>query len=145
MTDPMHPLPYHIEEGKQVVVYRSIHELKKLVRHYLKHVEERLEIARAGYEVAMKHHRSWNVMERFIYGESFWEREHTSEDFLFTNRSTPRVGDEIEYYWNFNRSKWRRGLVLAVHPSGNKTIKSDDGIHNVPPHPKYERWQWRSI
>jgi hypothetical protein len=147
MTDPMHPLPYHIEEGKQVVVYRSISELQKLVKYYLEHEKKRLKIARAGYKVAMRDHRSWNVMERFMFGQHYWERQRRGDESLFTPPVHPQVGDEIEYnWWNFsNRTKWRKGTVMEVHQDGNRTIKSDDGIHNVPPHPRYERWQWRFL
>jgi hypothetical protein len=147
MTDPMHPLPYHIEEGKQVVVYRSIYELQTLVKYYLEHEEERVTIARAGYEVAMRDHRSWNLMERFIFGQQqqhrYWERQHGGDEFLFTPPLHPQVGDEIEYFWNVHHTKWRKGKVLEVHHDGNRTIQSDNGIHNVPAHPQYARWQWR--
>ena len=74
MTDPMHPLPFKIEEGREVVVYRSIAELKKQVKYFLDHDEERLMIARSGYNAAMRYHRSWTWMERIIFGD--WRKEH---------------------------------------------------------------------
>jgi spore maturation protein CgeB len=146
MTDPMHPLPYHIKEGKHVVVYRSISELQKLVKYYLEHEKKRLKIARAGYKVAMRDHRSWNIMERFLIpeGHNYWERQRSGDESSLIPRVQPQVGDEIEYYRTFKRPKvWRKGKVLEVHQDGNRTIKSDGGIHNIPPHPRYERWQWR--
>uniref|UniRef100_A0A7S2UR01 Spore protein YkvP/CgeB glycosyl transferase-like domain-containing protein n=1 Tax=Attheya septentrionalis TaxID=420275 RepID=A0A7S2UR01_9STRA len=69
MTDPMFPLPFHISNGKHVVVYDSIGSLKRLLTFYLEHDEERLKIARAGHRVAMSEHRSWNLMERIILGD----------------------------------------------------------------------------
>jgi len=74
MTDAMHPLPFKIEEGKEVVVYRSIAELKKLAKYFLDHEEERLMIARSGFDAVMRFHQSWTWMERIIYGD--WEKEH---------------------------------------------------------------------
>jgi len=76
MTDPMTPLPYHIEDKKQVIVYESIAELKELIHYYLENEEERLKIASSGHEVAMRDHRSWTWMERLIFGD--WMTEHGS-------------------------------------------------------------------
>lgn len=66
MTDPMHPMPLGYEHGKNVVIYSSLNELEDQLAYYLSHEEERLEIARAGYDWAMEHHRPWNVMERIL-------------------------------------------------------------------------------
>ena len=66
MTDPMHPMPLGYEHGKNVVIYSSLNELEDQLAYYLSHEEERLKIARAGYDWAMEHHRSWNVMERIL-------------------------------------------------------------------------------
>ena len=74
MTDPMHPLPYQIEDGKQVIVYRSLAELKRLIIYYLENKEERLAIARSGHENAIKYHQSHTWMERLIFGD--WKKEH---------------------------------------------------------------------
>jgi len=68
MTDPMHPLPYLFEDGKSVIVYKSIAELKEKILYFLGHEDERLEIARRGHEIAMNHHRSWHIMERIVLG-----------------------------------------------------------------------------
>jgi len=69
MTDPMQPLPYRLEDRKHVVVYRSITELKNLIKYYLENDNERLEIAKAGYNVAMRDHRSWTWLERIIFDD----------------------------------------------------------------------------
>lgn len=68
MTDPMHPMPVYIEDGKSVVVYKSLSELREKITHYLSHASERLEIARRGHEMAMQHHRSWHGLERLVFG-----------------------------------------------------------------------------
>ena len=70
-TDPMHPLPYLLEDGVNVVVYNSISVLKKKILYYIEDAQgqkERVEIAARGHAVAMNHHRSWHVMERLILG-----------------------------------------------------------------------------
>ena len=72
LTDPMYPLPYGIEDGKQVVVYDSIWKLKYYLNYYLENSEERMKIARSGYNVAMNYHRSWHLMERLVFGN--WDR-----------------------------------------------------------------------
>ena len=73
MTDPMKPLPYNFRNGTNIVVYRSIKELKHYARYYMKHEEERLQIAKQGYETSMNYHRSWNIMERLVLGN--WTKE----------------------------------------------------------------------
>ena len=74
MTDPMHPLPYLLENGVNVIVYSSLKELKEKILYYVRHEKERLEIAVRGHNVAMNHHRSWHVMERIVLGN--WTTEH---------------------------------------------------------------------
>jgi len=55
MTDPMHPLPFQIEDGTEVIVYRSLAELKKLAKYFLDDEEEMMAIARSGYDATMMH------------------------------------------------------------------------------------------
>lgn len=43
-------------EGKEIVSFGSIAELKKLVRHYISHPNQRAEIAQAGHHRAMRDH-----------------------------------------------------------------------------------------
>jgi len=57
-----------------VIVYRSLEELKKFAKYFLDHEEERMAIARSGYDAAMRHHQSWTWMERIVFGN--WEKEH---------------------------------------------------------------------
>ncbi|KAL7536062.1 hypothetical protein ACHAXR_006894 [Thalassiosira sp. AJA248-18] len=68
-TDPMHPLPYKLKDGENVIVYDSISDLKEKICYYINDPEgqrKRLQIASRGYEVVMNYHRSWHVMERLI-------------------------------------------------------------------------------
>ena len=68
MSDPMHPFPYLILDGENIVVYSSLDDLKEKIRYYIRNERERLEIAARGHHVAMNHHRSWHVMERIVLG-----------------------------------------------------------------------------
>ena len=74
MSDPMHPFPYLIEDGVNIVVYTSLSELKEKILRYVRNETERLELAARGHHVAMNYHRSWHVMERIIFGN--WTSEH---------------------------------------------------------------------
>ena len=71
MTDLMISLPSGLVDGQNVVMYKSLDNLKELLLHYLdpKQDEARLEIARKGYEVAMTQHRSHHRMEEVFYGK----------------------------------------------------------------------------
>jgi len=64
ISDPMVSMPEGLREDESIVVYRSMAELAAKIKHYLSNHEERLKIARAGYEVATNFHRSWHMMER---------------------------------------------------------------------------------
>ena len=66
MTDPMLIMPKGLRDGESVVVYHSLDELESKVEYYLQRPEERVRIARKGYQVAMTTHRSWHVTERIV-------------------------------------------------------------------------------
>ncbi len=66
MTDPWHPLPVGYAHGENVIVYTSLKDLSDQLLFYLSDSSKRLSIARAGYELAMESHRSWNVIERIL-------------------------------------------------------------------------------
>lgn len=71
-TDPMHPLPYMLEDGKNVIMYSSISDLKEKILYYINDPagqKKRVQIAKKGYEVVMNYHRSWHVMERLIFDD----------------------------------------------------------------------------
>jgi len=54
-------LAREFEEGKELVMYRSLEELTEKVRYYLEHETERKKIARAGYEKVL---REYNYAEK---------------------------------------------------------------------------------
>jgi hypothetical protein len=68
MTDQIVAMPRGLENGTSIVEFGSADEFVRLVRYYLKHVEERIAIARRGREVAMTFHRSWHRMEEIVLG-----------------------------------------------------------------------------
>ncbi|WP_297213912.1 MULTISPECIES: CgeB family protein [Thermodesulfovibrio] len=55
------------EINKEIICYRSLDELKKLIEYYLKHPEERKEIAKSAYSRVLKSHtydiRAKQIME----------------------------------------------------------------------------------
>lgn len=71
MTDPMLTLPDGLVDGENIIVYRSLDHLRKLVLHYVDpaHSSERLEIARAGWKLAMGRHRTYHWMEELFFGD----------------------------------------------------------------------------
>ena len=69
MTDPMLPLPYRFVNDSNIIVYRSIAELKSFATYYASHDEERIQIARRGYETAMNYHQPWHLTERLLLGD----------------------------------------------------------------------------
>lgn len=56
ITNYQAELPDYFEVGKDLIAYESIEELIKLCDYYLKHEDERQEIARQGYEKVKKYH-----------------------------------------------------------------------------------------
>jgi hypothetical protein len=71
MTDPMLSLPDELVDGENIIVYRSLDHLRKLVLYYLDpaHNDERLRIARAGWKLAMGRHRTYHWMEELFFGQ----------------------------------------------------------------------------
>lgn len=56
MTNYQAELPEYFEIGKDLEAYESLSELSEMIRYYLSHEEDRLEIAIRGYEKAAKYH-----------------------------------------------------------------------------------------
>ena len=52
LTNYQSEIPEYFEIGKDLEIYASEKELTDKIRYYLEHEEERLEIARNGYEKA---------------------------------------------------------------------------------------------
>ncbi len=66
MTDPMLTVPIELQENVSIVIYHSLEELVTKAQYYLDYEDERIAIAKAGYNVAMNHHRSWYLVERMV-------------------------------------------------------------------------------
>lgn len=68
LTDRMLAMPLGMEDRVNVVVYKDQKDLKDLIRHYLRHEEERKTIASAGYKLVMGRHRCWHRLEELLFG-----------------------------------------------------------------------------
>ena len=75
LTDPMDPLPFQYQNGTNIIVYNSIRELKHYAAYYSHpdHEEERIQVAELGQQTAMQYHRSWQIMDRLVFGN--WSSE----------------------------------------------------------------------
>lgn len=56
LTNYQAEIPYYFEEGKDLVCFDGIDDLREKVRYYLAHEEERAAIARSGYQKVKAHH-----------------------------------------------------------------------------------------
>lgn len=68
MTDHVSNLPDGFEDGKSVVVYRSLVDLERKILYYLENDKERKAIAQNGWDTALARHRSWIWLEDFVLG-----------------------------------------------------------------------------
>ncbi len=66
ITDWKESLPELFYPDKEIVVYRTKRELKKLVDYYLAHPEERASIAEASYERAHRDHTYLNRLKKMM-------------------------------------------------------------------------------
>ena len=66
MTNFQAEIPYYFKNKEDLVCFESTEELVELAGYYLSHEEERIEIAKKGYEKVKQHH-TWEsrVMEMF--------------------------------------------------------------------------------
>jgi spore maturation protein CgeB len=70
MTDPMLTLPDGYVDGGNILIYQSLDHMRDLIIYYLEHPEERLEIARKGWELAMNRHQTFHWMEETFFGKA---------------------------------------------------------------------------
>jgi len=56
LTNFQAEIPQYFENGKDLVCFESINDMSKKVEYYLIHEEERLQIAKNGYEKVKKYH-----------------------------------------------------------------------------------------
>ena len=54
LTNYQEDLENEFQEGKEIIMYRSLEDLIEKTRYYLEHEDERLAIAKAGYEKVMR-------------------------------------------------------------------------------------------
>jgi hypothetical protein len=57
-------------DGTNILFYKDLESLHQLVEYYLEHDEERLAIAKKGWEYSMGLQRSWQGMETILFGSS---------------------------------------------------------------------------
>lgn len=75
LMDEMLSLPHSLKDGESVVFFRSLDEMQELALYYLRYPEERIEIARKGWEISMKKHRSWHRLEEMLFGKGVTKTE----------------------------------------------------------------------
>ena len=68
VSDVMLAPPFGLMDRENVVYFRNLTHLKDVVTYYLNHDQERIEIARKGWELAMGRHRSWHRLEELLFG-----------------------------------------------------------------------------
>ena len=68
LADVTQDLPKGLRHGQSLLVYHNLTELRQYIVHYLHHDTTRQKIAQRGWEIAMGYHRSWHLMESFLYG-----------------------------------------------------------------------------
>lgn len=59
-------LAKEFEDGKELVMYRSLDEMVEKVQYYLEHEEERIRIARAGYEKVLREYNYAEKLRRIL-------------------------------------------------------------------------------
>jgi hypothetical protein len=70
LTDPMIHMPAGFVDGKDIIIYNSLKDLKDKIRYYLspEGSSSRVKIARAGRRLALEHHKKEHVCNRLAYG-----------------------------------------------------------------------------
>jgi spore maturation protein CgeB len=71
MSDPVTHLPAGYQDGVNILIYKSLQDLKEKLLHYLSDEgsEARTRIARAGRKLALEQHKPKQRYERLILGE----------------------------------------------------------------------------
>ena len=68
VMDVMLGLPSGLIDGQHVIIYHDLDQLREQILYYLQHDEERIQIAKNGWEVAMSRHRSYHRIEELVFG-----------------------------------------------------------------------------
>jgi hypothetical protein len=74
LADETLVLPRGFRDGESLVIFTSFEDLREKLLYFLQHDEERLRIAKKGWEVVMGYHRSWHGIEAVIFGEPVTEK-----------------------------------------------------------------------
>lgn len=62
LTQPAHDLERYFTPGKEISLFENMEDCIEKIRYYLAHDEERVTVARAGYERTIREH---TYVERF--------------------------------------------------------------------------------
>lgn len=66
MTNYQAEIPLYFEEGKDLVCFDGVDDLREKTDYYLKHESERQQIARSGYEKVRAHHSYYNRLTQIL-------------------------------------------------------------------------------
>ncbi len=66
MTNYQAEIPLYFEEGKDLVCFDGVDDLREKTDYYLKHEDERQQIARSGYEKVKAHHSYYNRLTQIL-------------------------------------------------------------------------------
>jgi hypothetical protein len=61
-------LPRGLRHGESLIMFHSYSDLREKILYYLQHDEERISIAKKGWDIALGYHRSWHAMESLVFG-----------------------------------------------------------------------------
>jgi hypothetical protein len=84
-SDTMLGLPRGLEDGKGLILFHNLTQLRDQLVYYLQHEEERLAIAKRGWEIAMGRHRSWHRLEELLFGCPLTQVNEPYHDILLKN------------------------------------------------------------
>jgi hypothetical protein len=78
LTDEMLAAPHGLKNGTNIIVYKDVPTLQRMILHYAHpdNEEERRTIAQKGFDLAMGKHRSWHRMEQLLFGAA---RSHVNK------------------------------------------------------------------
>ena len=110
--DMRSPIKEFFELGKEIETYESIDELRKKISYYLKHPDERCEIAESGYKRVLKEHTyelRMKEMIEVIVKNDFELPEWTQDELFIDDLISEAKGDrELEEFFKGLESKYSR-------------------------------------
>jgi hypothetical protein len=68
MSDPMVDFPAGLVDNETFSIYYGLGDMKRKILYFLEHEDERLRIANAGRNVALRRHREWHRWEDMLLG-----------------------------------------------------------------------------